>query len=77
MEIYLQERRKFVTRLQEQVVRSLQTSSGEGPVSESMKIVVCSLAFEVWRTACELVVYSEPRAAQKKKILIISMYFII
>ena len=31
---------KLVTRLQEQVVRSLQTSLGEGQISESEKIVV-------------------------------------
>ena len=36
----LQEHGELVTRLQEQVVRSLQTSLGEGQISESEKIVV-------------------------------------
>ena len=42
----LQEPPKLVTRLQEQVVRSLQTSFREGQISESVKsrsIVVCRL----------------------------------
>ena len=36
----LQEVGKLVTRLQEQVLRSLQTSLGEGQISESEKFVV-------------------------------------
>ena len=37
---YVQEQLKLVTRLQEQVLRSLQTSLGEGQISESVKAVV-------------------------------------
>ena len=36
----LQDPPKLVTRLQEQVLRSLQTSLGEGQISKSEKIVV-------------------------------------
>ena len=36
----LQELGKLVTRLQEQVLRSLQTSLGEGQISKSEKVVV-------------------------------------
>ena len=79
----IQEQRKLVTRLQEQVVRSLQTSFREGQIFEFVKsssLVVCSLPFVVWRTTppsrakrgeiCTMycIVYTPCRAQRREEI---------